>query len=56
MPKQFLPLLGKPIFLRSLDVFQSMPEVCRYLLLFLLFTMFLSLVPVLFERVPVDMR
>lgn len=25
-PKQFLPLLGKPIFLRSLDVFTSLPE------------------------------
>jgi len=27
MPKQFLPLLGKPVFLRSLDVFQSMKDV-----------------------------
>lgn len=27
MPKQFLPLLGKPVFLRSLDVFQSMSSV-----------------------------
>lgn len=27
MPKQFLPLLGKPVFLRSLDVFQSMTGV-----------------------------
>ena len=24
MPKQFLPLLGKPVFLRSLDIFRSM--------------------------------
>ena len=24
IPKQFLPLLGKPVFLRSLDIFQSM--------------------------------
>jgi 2-C-methyl-D-erythritol 4-phosphate cytidylyltransferase len=29
MPKQFLPLLGKPVFLRSLDVFQrDMPKDC----------------------------
>jgi 2-C-methyl-D-erythritol 4-phosphate cytidylyltransferase len=27
MPKQFLPLLGKPIFLRSLDVFLSMNDI-----------------------------
>ena len=27
MPKQFLPLLGKPVFLRSLDVFQGMKSV-----------------------------
>lgn len=27
MPKQFLPLLGKPVFLRSLEIFQSMEEV-----------------------------
>eukprot|EP01039_Chlorochromonas_danica_P006102 gene6102-6719_t len=26
-PKQFLPVLGKPVFLRSLDVFRSMKEV-----------------------------
>lgn len=27
MPKQFLPLLGKPVFLRSLDVFQGMKQI-----------------------------
>lgn len=27
MPKQFLPLLGKPVFLRSLDIFQGMTSV-----------------------------
>lgn len=27
VPKQFLPLLGKPVFLRSLDIFQSMSVV-----------------------------
>ena len=27
MPKQFLPLLGKPVFLRSLDIFQEMSQV-----------------------------
>jgi len=27
VPKQFLPLLGRPVFLRSLDVFQSMKDV-----------------------------
>ena len=27
MPKQFLPLLGKPVFLRSLDVFQGMTSI-----------------------------
>jgi len=27
VPKQFLPLLGKPVFLRSLDIFQSMRDV-----------------------------
>lgn len=27
MPKQFLKVLGKPVFLRSLDIFRSMPDV-----------------------------
>jgi len=27
VPKQFLPLLGKPVFLRSLDAFQSLKDV-----------------------------
>mmetsp|Transcript_628 Transcript_628/g.724 ORF Transcript_628/g.724 Transcript_628/m.724 type:complete len:314 (+) Transcript_628:184-1125(+) len=27
VPKQFLPLLGKPVFLRSLDIFRSMKDI-----------------------------
>lgn len=27
IPKQFLPILGKPVFLRSLQVFQSLPNI-----------------------------
>ena len=27
VPKQFLPLLGKPVFLRSLDIFLQLPDV-----------------------------
>lgn len=27
VPKQFLPLLGRPVFLRSLDIFQNMKDV-----------------------------
>jgi 2-C-methyl-D-erythritol 4-phosphate cytidylyltransferase len=31
-PKQFLPLLGKPVFLRSLEIFQSMKEVTNIII------------------------
>ena len=27
VPKQFLPLLGKPVFLHSLDIFLQLPDV-----------------------------
>lgn len=27
VPKQFLPILGKPVFLRSLDIFRNMKDV-----------------------------
>lgn len=35
MPKQFLPLLGKPVFLRSLDIFQGMNEVVSSIIIVL---------------------
>jgi 2-C-methyl-D-erythritol 4-phosphate cytidylyltransferase len=35
VPKQFLPLLGKPVFLRSLDIFRSMGEVVSNIIIVL---------------------
>jgi UDP-N-acetylglucosamine pyrophosphorylase len=32
VPKQFLPLLGKPVFLRSLDVFTTMKSIASIVL------------------------
>jgi 2-C-methyl-D-erythritol 4-phosphate cytidylyltransferase len=35
IPKQFLPLLGKPVFLRSLDCFQSIPSIIKNIIIVL---------------------
>ena len=35
VPKQFLPLLGKPVFLRSLDIFRSMTGIVSNIIIVL---------------------
>lgn len=35
MPKQFLPLLGKPVFLRSLDIFRALPDIVKHIVIVL---------------------
>ena len=35
IPKQFLPLLGRPIFLRTLDVFTSMKKAIKAIVIVL---------------------